>query len=463
MAVAALAPPLAARAQNVSRPETQVPGQIQQEIGGVARGSTAAAQGGQAGELESLTVDFGDVLKNPDDVGLNFRLALTRIREGRLELAAAALQRVLLVAPDQAGVRLLYGIVLYRLDDLVEAEAELNRVKASNPPPETARIADEYLDRITRARRAFHGAASFSFGPTYDHNRNAFPNSGQALLQGVQLPISGNRASDVGWTGIAGAEMSYDPGRQRLREIFANASLLNISQDRVHSLDTKGAVGEAGVVYHFDEFDARPVLFGQAIDVGHHGYLNEGGIKLGATRRLGPDLQGFAEAKVDRQNYLDSMALPVNHELSGNEFGGTLGASYSFNPTLSVSGSYQPSYFDATTSFNSYWSHMFSLNASYVLPWHSFVLANTSAEFRSYGDPDPFVSSAITRDDHIYNASITYGIPLDTVWPYDTGASFMQGFIVSFTAAYIRNESNVINYDWHSWRAGGLLTKRFEF
>jgi len=70
-------------------------------------------------------ITFQDVLDDPDNLGLNFRYAKAQIDSGNLTGAVATLERMLLIDPDLAEIRVYYGLVLFRLDSLGEAERQL--------------------------------------------------------------------------------------------------------------------------------------------------------------------------------------------------------------------------------------------------------------------------------------------------------------------------------------------------
>ena len=92
-----------------------------------------------------------------------------------------------------------------------------------------------------------------------------------------------------------------------------------------------------------------------------------------------------------------------------------------------------------------------------------FRLASLSAEWRGYQGPDAFVSSAVTRFDHVYDAKLTYGIPLDTIVPIEAARGVLKDLVVTLFVDYQYDASTVPNYDWRAWRAGGLVTKSIRF
>ncbi len=80
-----------------------------------AKEAAAAARARRALEPHDA-VTLADVFANPDNLDLNFRYAKAQIARGDLLGAAATLERILLINPDLTRARLLYGIVLFRLD-----------------------------------------------------------------------------------------------------------------------------------------------------------------------------------------------------------------------------------------------------------------------------------------------------------------------------------------------------------
>src|ERR1700733_13066917 len=68
---------------------------------------------------------FDQVMQAPDDVDLNIAYAKSMADSGHLLSAAAALERVLMLKPNAASVRLLYAVVLYRLHDPPRATRQL--------------------------------------------------------------------------------------------------------------------------------------------------------------------------------------------------------------------------------------------------------------------------------------------------------------------------------------------------
>jgi len=132
--------------------------------------------------LDSAPVTYQEVLRDPDNVALNFRFARTQVSQGRFRGASATLERILRLNPKLAAVRLLYAIVLFRLDNLGEAELEFRAVAALDISPGTAAEIDKFLDRIQTARQTTNYSVSLSLGVHLDTNKTSSPRSNQLLV-----------------------------------------------------------------------------------------------------------------------------------------------------------------------------------------------------------------------------------------------------------------------------------------
>ncbi|MEQ1890403.1 MAG: tetratricopeptide repeat protein, partial [Alphaproteobacteria bacterium] len=79
------------------------------------------------GETDQLPdLDYSAVLAAPDDPAVNLNYARALIRQGNIQLASVTLERLLLKNPDADNIRLLYAIILFRMDVIDEASAQLD-------------------------------------------------------------------------------------------------------------------------------------------------------------------------------------------------------------------------------------------------------------------------------------------------------------------------------------------------
>ncbi len=135
------------------------------------------------------TISFDDVLASPDDAGTNFRYAQEMIQKGRLDVAATTLERILILHPELDRIRLLYAVVLFRLDSVDEAEAEFRLLAKRKLARREEREVERYIALIEKRQKRVKGSSTTTAGLHFDSNRTAFPESG--VLQVLNVPASG--------------------------------------------------------------------------------------------------------------------------------------------------------------------------------------------------------------------------------------------------------------------------------
>ncbi|HTW34687.1 MAG TPA: hypothetical protein VMD53_08715 [Rhizomicrobium sp.] len=107
---------------------------------------------------------FQAIYAAPDDLAQDLAYARAEARAGRLLNAAAALERILLLTPNENGVRLFYVAVLYRLDDLQGARQQLDALDPSTLTPVQKAEADKYRERISEERNDFKFSGNIAAG-----------------------------------------------------------------------------------------------------------------------------------------------------------------------------------------------------------------------------------------------------------------------------------------------------------
>ena len=185
-------------------------------------------------------ITYADILANPDDIVLNFRWAKAQLARGEVRGASATLERILVLDPDLAPVRLYYAIVLYRLDSLDEAHAQFDRLRQMDISPEVATNIDSYVDAIERRRQRLRQALTVTLGSQVDSNRNSAPNDKQQLVTGTltNITASGDKPqNDIAYIGALRYDISYDLGYQEGHEVFASVTGYGSDQVRLDSLD----------------------------------------------------------------------------------------------------------------------------------------------------------------------------------------------------------------------------------
>ncbi len=137
----------------------------------------AASESAFQSSLSDTPVTYEQILADPDNIDLNLRYAKQQIARNDIVGAATTLERILLINPELLQVRLLYAVVLFRLDNYEEAERELLALRDRQMPPSLRRELDSYVQEIRRRRRHTRFALTSTIGWQWDRNRNAASSS----------------------------------------------------------------------------------------------------------------------------------------------------------------------------------------------------------------------------------------------------------------------------------------------
>lgn len=105
---------------------------------------------------------------NPD---FDYMLALSASRSGHLGEALMALDRVLITQPNNGEALMLRATTYYQMGNYDQAKEDFEKIKAANPPPNIAKVADDYLKSIDDKQQSVKN--SFNLGLDFGYNTNA--------------------------------------------------------------------------------------------------------------------------------------------------------------------------------------------------------------------------------------------------------------------------------------------------
>lgn len=415
------------------------------------------------------SVTFEDVMADPTNPEVNLGYARKLVKEGRLELAAVTLERILLLNPELDRVRLFYAVVLYRLNNLTEAEAELASLHEDGDLPSNLQAeVERYLDAVRRRQRAFHGTLTLGAGAHYDTNRNSYPQSDQFRILDTLIDGSEEENDDIGRMATGTVDVTYDPGHQRLRELYATATGLIDDQVEEDPLDLMAGILEVGALYDATVVEVIPHLRHEhlRLDSEMFARINEAGLRLARQFRRVDGLDAHIEGRAAYEEFSNSDALRFNNEQNGQLYEMEIGAGYRLNDAMRLAASYVYGDKDAKEDFHDYESHKFHASYTWILPNRSFAIASGSVEFLDFDDVDPFVSPTISREDTDSRLRLTYGIPVTAVADAFGEAEmpdYLHNLVLSASGEYFRSDSNITNFDYENWRGSVLVTKRFSF
>ena len=114
-----------------------------------------------------------------------------------------------------------YAVVLFRLENLDEAEKEFRAVAAQDIPGDVRAEVERYLERIALSRRLTRYTATLSLGPTM--TPTGISRRLAARGWSVDIPfVVDVKQPDIGYIGVGSIRVDHDLGYQDKHELFAS-------------------------------------------------------------------------------------------------------------------------------------------------------------------------------------------------------------------------------------------------
>lgn len=426
------------------------------EVRPPAAGKAAAAAKERQPIEGSGDVAYEDILKNPDDVELNYRWAKKQVDGGDIKGASATLERILMVKPGLTRVRLTYAIVLFRLDSLQEARRELETVKAQSSGALKAE-AEDYLAQVDRQTRLTHAHGTIGVGYQYDDNRNAGPSSNQRLFRDTPLNLtSGRGTDDTSVLFLAAAGLRRDLQGQLGKALFADFTYYRAEQTTLNTLDLQVYSFNGGAEMKIGRYTVTPSLVADHIRLSEETYLRTRGGRIRVDRRLSRRLSLFGWGQVLANDHIKTSDIPNATDRTGNESTLRVGAQVTMTPTqrLTAETGYQQK--DARKMYDAYERNTVGLTHTWLLGKGRFLLSGLNVDLDRYASPDTAISRKERKDDKA-RLSWTYGQPLGFL------GKVFEPLLLTCTYEYYHANSNILNYAYTNNKISGMLTYRWDY
>jgi hypothetical protein len=418
-----------------------------------AQTAEAATQSKLVVKAEGPAISYDQILADPDNLDLNFRWAVQQVLGGDVKGSAATLERLLMLQPASTKIRLMYGVVLYRLDDAAEAEVALLEVK-KNGTPDEKQEAETYLKLIASRRRQAHFNAAVSAGWGFDDNRNAATASGQVLFSGTPIPLTeaSQRRSDTAATLVANLGSTQDLGFQRGHSLFESVTYYQAEQTRFKNLNLKAYSLRGGGVYKSLWADFIGTMLFDHVQLSQATFLRDYGFDLKAEKHLSPRTVLFGRGAYQFQQYNPTEQLPTAGQRTGKQWDFSTGFETWIRSDMKLVPTAGYLVRDAASTFFAFRRYSLSLDHTWLLPKGSFLLTGLTANYDRYQSPDPLVSQLDTRSDDAYRFHTTYGLALSR---FDKR---LDGFVATAGYEYYWSLSNEPNFAYTSNKLSLLLT-----
>ena len=409
-------------------------------------------------------VTYQELLKDPDNIELNILYARYQISQGKLTDAQSALERVLLLYPDVSVVRMLYGLVLFRLDNLADAEAEFNKLLDSDISNADKALVQGYLGQIASKQKRTHITLSGGFGVHFDDNRNAATKSGLLTLTDVTFASGAKEKDDFGTTLNASGEVRYDLGFQRPQDAYGKLSIMvdQMAAQKAQQMFL-GRV-DLGTTMQVDigKIDLSANI--SKINVDRKAYMTTTGLKARWDANPGQVVTPYVEGNYQYQFYNGLQGVTAAPQKTGNRWDGKIGVQTTSLIENGISGvSVNYTVKQAREKFNEFKGFGLSLDHTQVFEKGRFLLGNVSFNNDVYAAADPFIDTTKKRHDRRYDLSLTAGAPLGSFVESKTLPDQLNDVVVTATVGRSDSRSNIYNYAYDNWRSQFMINKTIRF
>jgi tetratricopeptide (TPR) repeat protein len=157
---------------------------------------------------------FQELADRVETMDIMFWIGTSAMETGKMELAIANFEKMLAVDPNLHRARLELAATYFKMGRYDDARRELDRVKASSPPPAVEQNIDRLLGAIDEQTRKVYWNATVSQGVMWDSNASAGPDFRAYNVSGgtfTPLATSAKLRDEAAVTTLNG-NLTYDIG-----------------------------------------------------------------------------------------------------------------------------------------------------------------------------------------------------------------------------------------------------------
>ncbi len=408
-------------------------------------------------------VTYAEVLKDPDNVELNLMYARTQIKHGRLDKAQVALERVLIQTPDAQSVRMLYAIVLLRLDNRVEAKAVFRSLLDDELSDEDRASINDFLAAIDARDKRTHFALSVGAGMQYDDNKNSATTGGRLLFLDLEVQSDAAEQDDYSKVVSISFEGRHDLGLQRAYEVYGRVSGVGVDQNEVSELDMLYGKVDIGGSLPLEIGNVDVSINAANVRLGAVPYMRAHGLRIRwDAPQNGSIYSPYLEVSSTSQSYQDTASAATRSDQNGWSHNVSIGTiiNLASDKRLDANVSYLTK--TAKEKYHAY--TRYGAAASYTQSYDAgiFTIARAAYSKSSYREADTFVSTK-KRSDHVVRLGGTVGLPLGSIVDADLVPESARDIVLTAGIEYSKHISSLANYDYDNWNGKVMVNKKFQF
>lgn len=403
-------------------------------------------------------ISFEQIFTHADDNELKLNYARQQMAKGDYLSAAGVLEGMLYTQPNWDTARLLYAVVLYKLDDRQAAMSEFALLEDRPLTAQQRQLANSYQGEAA-AQGEDKSGVQFSGGLEIGVRSDS--NAGNALFETTFITAD-QSASSAFANGavnmsvpILGAESGLNfnaglRGQTRRHNNFSTSDYDVLS----------GSVGLSG---DMGGIDWRADFNADNIYISGDKYLTQMGPKLSIGTKISDNTRISLTGAAYYQDFEDTSFSAQERYRSGGKY--LLNAALFSRPTdtFSYGGSIGYESKIATTDSLKYTGFRLATYMRNEFESGIYLKSNASLRFLDYKAPNFFTTPAIERDDTHLNGRIGLGAPLNTIgsWLGMAGNPALERTSMEMAVNYTNLNSNIDIFEYNN--IGGELKLLLNF
>lgn len=418
--------------------------------------------------IEGGPVTLAQVMKNPDDINLNYRYAQTQVADGNLRGASATLERILLINPNLAKIRLFYAYVLYRLDNNKELQEQLKMLEGMHLSAANQEEVVNLRKRAARRLKTTTFTAMLAAGFAYQTNANFSPDSGfndvivptpLGTFTG-QVPVASPKEDDVSWIGSASIGFHHDLGRQEGHYLFGSASTYWNEQVNVDSTDYNTFAGNIGIKYFAPWADITGQFLAGHFRLDDHSFLNYYAFDINFQKEF---LKGALRTNFrHRTTYEDyDVGNTLSQERTGPRYEFAGGADYQLTYNQAIGGVLTYTNKKADAAWREFDGLDINIHHTWIVSRGIYIRNQLDYGYEDYNAANPRVS-VLKRSDDIFRYQATFSTPLGRLFKNMHLPRAIADVRANASLRYSSTNSNIQNYEYDNFRFELIFSKSFD-
>ncbi|MEL6947186.1 MAG: surface lipoprotein assembly modifier [Pseudomonadota bacterium] len=403
------------------------------------------------------TVTYEQVLAAPDDPNLNLAYARQQVDAGNLQQAGASLERLLLVYPNWDSVRLFYGVVLYRLDELEGAKRELKLLEGRglSAVQEGERV--KYLALAEQRSKRLRMSARLSLGVRYDSN--------PSRLNTDQFFFNVDTDPDAALTAFGNFRVEADLENGRSDFLFAEIGGIANNFFQVNQADYWHAPARAGIRLYGPGRIITLYGLASTTNVNGNHFRQQWGGGIDTTWSVASSVDWFLNGRARYEDYADIGPPSPGSLRDGGLYELDTGIKWRMDDkhTLTLSGYLARK--DARNEGYAYDRGRLKISTLSMLGGGFYLTTRASYTRTEYDGPDFVSTFSDPRVDDRVDARVALGASLGALFAHaDIELPEAVADIVGQVGvSYTDQGSNVTNFEYQNWSADLIFTKRIAF